>query len=65
VQEYAIFELNSLGYIVSWNAGAERLKGYRTEEIIGKHFSQFYAPEDVQSGAAGSNLRQAVAKGGV
>ncbi len=63
VQEYAIFELNSLGYIVSWNAGAERLKGYRTEEIIGKHFSQFYAPEDVQSGRPESNLRQAVQKG--
>src|SRR2546422_7671223 len=36
------------GYVVSWNRGAERLKGYAADEIIGKHFSQFYAEEDMQ-----------------
>jgi PAS domain S-box-containing protein len=47
VQEYAIFQLDPRGYVVSWNAGAERLKGYASEEIIGKHFSIFYPTEDV------------------
>jgi len=42
--------IGSLGHIVSWNAGAERLKGYRTSEVLGKHFSVFYEPKDVQSG---------------
>jgi PAS domain S-box-containing protein len=45
VQEYAIFQLDPAGYVVSWNAGAERLKGYASNEIIGKHFSVFYPPE--------------------
>src|SRR6267378_2353216 len=47
VQEYAIFYLDPLGHVVSWNNGAEQLKGYRAEEILGKHFSTFYTPEDV------------------
>src|SRR5467141_2159442 len=46
VQEYAIFQLDPTGHVVSWNAGAQRLKGYTAEEIIGKHFSIFYPPED-------------------
>jgi PAS domain S-box-containing protein len=46
VQEYAIFQLDPIGHVVSWNAGAERLKGYTSEEIIGKHFSVFYPRED-------------------
>ncbi len=46
VQEYAIFQLDPTGHVVSWNAGAERLKGYTAEEIIGKHFSIFYPSED-------------------
>jgi PAS domain S-box-containing protein len=47
VQEYAIFQLDPMGNVVSWNAGAERLKGYISEEIIGKHFSVFYPPDDL------------------
>jgi PAS domain S-box-containing protein len=47
VQEYAIFYLDPLGHVVSWNNGAERLKGYQAEEILGKHFSTFHTPEDV------------------
>jgi PAS domain S-box-containing protein len=43
-QDYAIFTLDPLGYITTWNSGAERIKGYRAEEIIGKHFSIFYPP---------------------
>jgi PAS domain S-box-containing protein len=42
VQDYAIFMLDPKGHIVSWNTGAERIKGYRAKEIIGKHFSCFY-----------------------
>jgi PAS domain S-box-containing protein len=63
VQEYAIFQLNPDGRVVSWNDGAERLKGYRAEEIIGKHFSVFYVAEDVDSGKPGRILGEAVARG--
>jgi PAS domain S-box-containing protein len=46
VRDYAIFALDAEGYIVSWNIGAERLKGYTREEIIGQHFSNFYTEEE-------------------
>ena len=46
VTDYAIFMLNSSGIVTSWNPGAERLKGYPANEIIGQHFSRFYTPED-------------------
>lgn len=49
VQKYAIFQLDPTGHVVSWNCGAERLKGYSSEEIIGKHFSLFYPQEDVMN----------------
>ncbi|HEY9422165.1 MAG TPA: PAS domain S-box protein [Thermoanaerobaculia bacterium] len=45
VRDYAIFMLDPDGFIVSWNAGAEAIKGYRAEEILGQHFSRFYPPE--------------------
>jgi PAS domain S-box-containing protein len=63
VQEYAIFHLDPLGHVVSWNVGAERLKGYRAEEIVGKHFSAFYPPEDVRMGKPGQKLTEAVQHG--
>ncbi len=47
VKDYAIFMLDADGRVTSWNLGAERIKGYRAEEIIGEHFSRFYPPEDV------------------
>jgi PAS domain S-box-containing protein len=50
VQEYAIFMLDGAGRVVTWNAGAERIKGYRADEIIGQHFSRFYPEEAVQAG---------------
>ena len=50
VQDYAIFALDTQGYILSWNAGAERLKGYTREEAIGQHFSIFYPPDEANSG---------------
>src|SRR3954447_18863117 len=45
VRDYAIFMLDPEGRVVSWNAGAERIKGYRAPEIIGRHFSVFYPEE--------------------
>ena len=46
VRDYAIFMIDPAGHILSWNAGARRLKGYADDEIIGRHFSVFYTPED-------------------
>jgi PAS domain S-box-containing protein len=46
VRDYAIFALDPTGHIVTWNVGAERFKGYKANEIIGKHFSVFYTPEE-------------------
>jgi len=63
VKEYAIFCLDPLGYVVTWNAGAERLKGYRAEEIIGQHFSVLYPREDVMSGNPEQELAEAAQRG--
>ena len=46
VKDYAILMLDPQGMVASWNAGAERIKGYRASEILGQHFSRFYSPED-------------------
>lgn len=50
VTDYAIFMLDPGGIITNWNSGAERIKGYRAEEIIGQHFSRFYSPDDQKNG---------------
>jgi two-component system CheB/CheR fusion protein len=50
VSDYAIFMLDREGHITSWNSGAERIQGYRQEEILGRHFSCFYPPEAVTAG---------------
>ena len=63
VTDYAIFMLDPSGRIVSWNAGAEHIKGYRKEEIIGQHFSRFYASEDIGRGQPDQELRIAVEEG--
>jgi PAS domain S-box-containing protein len=63
VQEYAIFQLDPLGQIVSWNGGAERLKGYSADEIIGKQLAVFYPPEDVKSGKPARLLAEAAQRG--
>jgi len=59
VKDYAIFMLDPAGRITSWNAGAERAKGYRANEVMGRHFSLFFSPEDVVSGKPGRLLRAA------
>ncbi|MBV9126247.1 MAG: PAS domain S-box protein, partial [Planctomycetes bacterium] len=63
IQDYAIFQLDPQGQVISWNAGAERIKGYRAEEIIGKHFSIFYPPEDLEQGKPARELAVAAAEG--
>jgi PAS domain S-box-containing protein len=63
VADYAIFLLDPKGVIVSWNIGAERLKGYRTEEIIGQHFSIFYPRADRHAGVPDELLRIALQEG--
>ena len=63
VRDYAVFLLDRQGCVVTWNAGAEHIKGYRAEQIIGKHFSVFYASEDISSGWPGHELEVAEATG--
>ena len=63
VKDYAIVMLDPEGHIVSWNPGAERIKGYRQEEILGKHFSCFYPPESVQRGLPEQELKTAAKEG--
>lgn len=63
ISDYAIYLLSPSGMVSSWNPGAERFKGYQAHEIVGKHFSTFYTPEDVSSGLPEFALRQAQAVG--
>ncbi len=65
VQDYAIFALDPHGNILTWNSGAERLKGYSPDEIIGRHFSLFYTPEDVEAGKPARLLKVAKETGRV
>src|ERR1044072_8248499 len=57
VGDYAIFILDTKGYIVTWNLGAQKIKGYQAAEIIGKHFSTFYTEEDLQWDKPGYELK--------
>jgi PAS domain S-box-containing protein len=63
VVDYAILMLDPEGHIASWNAGAERIKGYQAQEIIGQHFSRFYSPEDVKAGKPAHELKVAAEQG--
>lgn len=65
VQDYAIFMLSPTGDITSWNNGAERIKGYSADEIIGRHFSVFYPPESKTAGVPERMLEAAVKQGRV
>jgi PAS domain S-box-containing protein len=62
-RDYAIFMLDPQGYIVSWNLGAERVKGYRPDEIIGKHFSVFYPREAIEANWPARELETAAREG--
>lgn len=63
VRDYAIFILDAEGYVATWNDGAQRIKGYLSGEIIGRHFSRFYPIEEVRSGKCELELRLAGSEG--
>jgi PAS domain S-box-containing protein len=63
VKDYAIFLLDPTGHVMTWNVGAERLKGYRADEVLGKHFSVFYPEEKVREGWPDEELRRAARDG--
>ena len=63
VVDYAIFMLDPAGIVSSWNTGAEQIKGYSRDEIVGKHFSQFYTPEDLAAGKPQKELDAALRTG--
>jgi PAS domain S-box-containing protein len=65
VTDYAILALDVDGRVTTWNSGAERIKGYRAEEIIGRHCSVFYPPEDISAGIPAAELVAATANGSV
>jgi PAS domain S-box-containing protein len=63
VSDYAIYMLDREGRVTNWNVGAQRIKGYTPEEIVGSHFSRFYTPEDVAAGEPGKGLATAMREG--
>jgi PAS domain S-box-containing protein len=63
VTDYAIYMLDSDGYVATWNPGARRFKGYEAEEIIGRHFSTFFTEEDREAGVPARALKTAAAQG--
>jgi PAS domain S-box-containing protein len=62
-KDYALFALDTHGNVRTWNAGAERLKGFRAQEILGKHFSRFYTPDDVARDWPARELQMATVEG--
>jgi PAS domain S-box-containing protein len=63
VKDYAIFMLDPSGNVTTWNQGAARIKGYKADEIVGRHFSCFYPPQDVQNRKPELALEKAIAEG--
>ena len=63
ITDYAVFMMDTSGAVISWNPGAERLKGYRAQEIVGRSFSHFYTLEDIARGTPNESLRVAAAEG--
>ena len=63
VQDYAIFMLDVNGNVVTWNSGAEKIKGYKEEEIIGKNIEVFYTSEDIEKDQPQNNLQEALRQG--
>jgi len=65
VNDYAIYLLDRDGCVMTWNPGAERIKGYTTDEVLGLHFSRFFTQEDVERGKPAELLRLAASRGRV
>jgi PAS domain S-box-containing protein len=63
VKDYAIFMLDRTGHVITWNSGAERIKGFAPHDIVGEHFSRFYPPEDIESGKPDRELEIALKDG--
>src|SRR6185436_20289675 len=63
ITDYAVYMLDSDGIVTSWNAGAQRFKGYTPPEIIGQHFSRFFTPEDLAAGLPERALETAAREG--
>src|SRR5215470_12706139 len=63
VREYAIILVDPEGHVLTWNAAAERLKGWKADEIIGQHFSRFYPEEELQAGRPAKELETAAQLG--
>src|SRR5687768_8751303 len=63
VTDYALYMLNPEGLVISWNAGAQRFKGYAADEIIGQHFSRFYTEEDKAAALPSRALQTALTEG--
>ena len=63
ISDYAVYMLDPEGRVTTWNPGAERIKGYRAAEIVGEHFSRFFAPEDVEAGKPAQELEIAIRDG--
>jgi PAS domain S-box-containing protein len=63
VQEYAIYMLDPIGRVTSWNSGAESIIGYQTQEIIGQHYSRFFSQEDIERGKPAQQLTVAAGEG--
>ena len=65
LEEYAIYLLDPSGNVITWNTGAEKIKGYSMDEIIGKNFASFYTADDVAAGRPQRNLREASRRGSI
>jgi PAS domain S-box-containing protein len=63
VRDYAILMLDTEGYVISWNNGAEQIKGYKAEEIVGRHFSRFYPPDEIRAEKPARSLKMAMEQG--
>jgi formate hydrogenlyase transcriptional activator len=62
IGEYAIYMLDREGHVLTWNPGAERIKGYKADEVLGLHYSRFFTQEDVEQGRPAELLRQAIVR---
>ena len=63
ISDYAIFMLDPQGRVASWNPGAERITGYREDEIVGESFARFFTAEDIASGRPAHELETAAREG--